>query len=156
MRLLRLKSSATLPVKMLPIYDILVDSARGSAAGGIVIGTSLILNWIIASENIPAALASAIEGVDISPLMFLIMVNVLVLLPGCLLDATTIILVIVRLFIPPYGILLFVINAVSGIPLRDIVREVLPFLAVLLAALPALILFPGIVLFLPRVFGYED
>lgn len=169
-------------LKLRTLYTILVDSARASAAVGIVIGASLILNYIIASENIPAALATVMEGLEVSPLMFLIAVNVLVLLLGCLLDATTIILVIVPLFIPtcnllgidlvhfgvvvvvncmiglitpPYGILLFVINAVTGIPLRDIVREVLPFLAVLVAALAALIFLPGIVLFLPRLFGYE-
>lgn len=169
-------------LKLRTLYTILVDSARASAAVGIVIGASLILNYIIASENIPAALAAVMEGLEVSPLMFLIAVNVLVLLLGCLLDATTIILVIVPLFIPtcnllgidlvhfgvvvvvncmiglitpPYGILLFVINAVTGIPLREIVREVLPFLVVLVAALAALIFVPDIVLFLPRLFGYE-
>jgi TRAP-type C4-dicarboxylate transport system permease large subunit len=98
------------------------------------------------------------------------------------LDATTIILVIVPLFIPtckalgidlvhfgvlvvvnsmiglitpPYGILLFVINAVTGIPLREIIREVWAFLAVLIAALLLMILAPDLVLWLPRVFGYQ-
>ena len=164
------------------LYDVLLDSARSSAAVGLVIGSALILNYIVASENIPAALAQYLGDVDVSPLVFLLAVNALVLVLGCLLDATTIILVIVPLFIPtcnllgidlvhfgvvivvncmiglitpPYGILLFVINAVTGIPLRDIIREVLPFLAVLVAALLAMILCPGIVLFLPRLFGYE-
>lgn len=170
----------TLKVKTL--YSILVDSARSSAAVGIVIGGALILNYIVASENIPAALASYLDDVDVSPIVFLLAVNLLLLGLGCLLDATTIILVIVPLFIPtckllgidlvhfgvvvvvncmiglitpPYGILLFVINAVTGIPLRDIIREVVPFLIVLVGALLAITLFPGIVLFLPRLLGYE-
>jgi tripartite ATP-independent transporter DctM subunit len=42
-------------LKLRTLYAILVDSARASAAVGIVIGASLILNYIIASENIPAA-----------------------------------------------------------------------------------------------------
>ncbi|WHZ33346.1 TRAP transporter large permease [Sagittula sp. MA-2] len=169
-------------LKLKTLYTILVDSARSSAAVGIVIGGALILNYIVASENIPSALAAYLVDVNVSPLMFLLAVNVLILLLGCLLDATTIILVIVPLFIPtcnllgidlvhfgvvivvncmiglitpPYGILLFVINAVTGISLRDIIAEVLPFLAVLLAALLAMIFFPGIVLFLPRLMGYD-
>ncbi|MBU2487390.1 MAG: TRAP transporter large permease subunit, partial [Alphaproteobacteria bacterium] len=100
---------------------------------------------------------------------------------GCVLDATTIILVIIPLFLPacnemgidlvhfgvvavvncmiglitpPYGILLFVINAVTRIPLREIIGEIWAFLFVLIMALAALILFPGIVLWLPRMFGY--
>ncbi|WP_417740938.1 TRAP transporter large permease [Salipiger sp.] len=169
-------------LKVRTLYSILVDSARSSAAVGIVIGGALILNYIVASENIPAALASYLDDVDVSPIVFLLAVNLLLLGLGCLLDATTIILVIVPLFIPtckllgidlvhfgvvvvvncmiglitpPYGILLFVINAVTGIPLRDIIREVVPFLIVLVGALLAITLFPGIVLFLPRLLGYE-
>ena len=163
------------------LYRILVDSARSSAAVGIVIGGALILNYVVASENIPNILAQQLVGLDIHPLVFLLAVNILLLLLGCVLDASTIILVIIPLFIPtcrelgidlvhfgvvavvncmiglitpPYGILLFVINAVTGIPLEEIIREIWLFLAVLLAALLALILFPGLVLWLPRLFGY--
>lgn len=163
------------------LYSILVESARSSAAVGIVIGGALILNYVVASENIPTLLAAQLVGLDIHPLAFLVMVNVLLLLLGCVLDATTIILVIIPLFIPtcrelgidlvhfgvvavvncmiglitpPYGILLFVINAVTRIPLNEMIREIWPFLGVLLAALSALILFPGLVLWLPQVFGY--
>lgn len=163
------------------LYGILVESARSSAAVGIVIGGALILNYVVASENIPTILAAQLVGLDVHPLAFLVMVNILLLLLGCVLDATTIILVIIPLFIPtcrelgidlvhfgvvavvncmiglitpPYGILLFVINAVTRIPLNEIIREIWPFLGVLLAALAALILFPGLVLWLPRAFGY--
>ena len=169
-------------LKLRTLYDILVESARSSAAVGIVIGGALILNYIVASENIPSALAAYLVDVNVSPIVFLLAVNVLILALGCLLDATTIILVIVPLFIPtcnllgidlvhfgvvivvncmiglitpPYGILLFVINAVTGISLREIISEILPFLLVLVGALLAMIFFPSIVLFLPRLLGYE-
>lgn len=163
-------------------YHILVESARSSAAVGLVIGGALILNFIVASENIPAMMAAAMVDLNISPLAFLLAVNLLILLLGCVLDATTIILVIIPLFLPtcrelgidlvhfgvvavvncmvglitpPYGILLFVINAVTRIPLAEIIHEVLPFLAVLIAALLVLILVPDLVLFLPRMLGYQ-
>ena len=163
-------------------YHILVESARSSAAVGLVIGGALILNFIVASENIPSMMAAAMVDLNISPLAFLLGVNLLILLLGCVLDATTIILVILPLFIPtcrelgidlvhfgvvavvncmvglitpPYGILLFVINAVTRIPLAEIIREVLPFLAVLVMALLVLILVPDLVLFLPRMLGYQ-
>ncbi|MCB2120595.1 MAG: TRAP transporter large permease [Rhodobacteraceae bacterium] len=163
-------------------YRILVDSARSSAAVGLVIGGALILNYIVASENIPNLLAGWLVALDVSPLVFLLGVNLLLLVLGCLLDATTIILVIIPLFLPtcrnlgidlvhfgvvavvncmiglitpPYGILLFVINAVTGISLREMIAEIWPFLAVLMLALLAMILVPGIVLFLPRLAGYE-
>lgn len=168
-------------LKPAALYAILVDSARSSAAVGLVIGGALILNYIVASENIPSMVARQLVGLDVSPLAFLIGVNVLILLLGCVLDATTIILVIIPLFLPscrelgidlvhfgvlavincmiglitpPYGILLFVINAVTRIPLGAIIGEIWPFLGVLLAALLALVLLPDLVLFLPRLFGY--
>ncbi|HHI82842.1 MAG TPA: TRAP transporter large permease subunit, partial [Rhizobiales bacterium] len=59
------------------------------------------------------------------------------------------------LITPPYGILLFVINAVTGIPLRHIIRDVLPFLAALLFCLAILVLAPDIVLWLPKLLGYK-
>lgn len=163
------------------LYRILVESARSSAAVGLVIGGALILNYVVASENIPNLVAQALVGLDVSPIVFLLGVNILFLLLGCILDATTIILVIIPLFLPtcrelgidlvhfgvvavincmiglitpPYGILLFVINAVTQIPLREIIGEIWAFLGVLILALLVLVLVPDIVLWLPRMFGY--
>ncbi|WP_435140717.1 TRAP transporter large permease [Pseudopelagicola sp. nBUS_19] len=163
------------------LYGILVESARSSAAVGLVIGGALILNYVVASENIPSMLAQRLVGLDVNPILFLLSVNLLLLLLGCVLDATTIILVIIPLFLPtcrelgidlvhfgvvavvncmiglitpPYGILLFVLNAVTRIPLSEIIREIWSFLIALLVALLALVLFPNLVLWLPRVFGY--
>jgi tripartite ATP-independent transporter DctM subunit len=164
------------------LYQVFVDSARSSASVGIVIGGAFILNFIVISEQIPQAISIMFDGFDVHPIVFLLAVNVLILLLGCVLDATTIILVIVPLFIPtcealgidlvhfgvlvvvnsmiglitpPYGILLFVINAVTDIPLREIIAEIWAFLAVLIAALMLMMLLPDMVLWLPRVMGYN-
>ena len=164
------------------LFQIFVDSARSSAAVGVVIGGAFILNYIVISENIPGALTLLLQGLDVSPLMFLICINILVLLLGCFLDATTIILVIVPLFIPvckalgidlihfgvlvvvnsmiglitpPYGILLFVINAITGISLKEIISEIWMFIGVLIIALIIMTLFPGLILWLPEMFGYK-
>ncbi len=169
-------------IKLKTLYEIFVESARSAASVGLVIGASMILTYIVIQENVPQAISDIFAGADISPLMFMLLVNILVLLLGCILDATVIILVIIPLFIPtcrelgidlvhfgvlivvnsmiglitpPYGILLFVINAVTGIPLKEIISEIWAFLAILLAALLAMILIPDIVLWLPRMFGYQ-
>jgi TRAP-type C4-dicarboxylate transport system permease large subunit len=119
--------------------------------------------------------------VDISPLTFMLLLNVLFLILGCLLDASTIILVILPVFIPtakalgidlvhfgvvsvvncmiglitpPYGVLLFVLNAITGIQTRTIVNSIFPWIAVLVACLLAMIFFPDIVLYIPKKFGY--
>jgi len=164
------------------LYEILVESARSSAAVGVVIGGAFILNYIVIAENIPSYMSSILTGIDMHPLMFLVLINIFVLILGCFLDATTIILVIVPLFIPackalgidlvhfgvlvvvnsmiglitpPYGILLFVINAVTGIPIKEIISEIWIFFITLIAALITLIIFPDMVLWLPRIMGYS-
>ncbi len=169
-------------IKLKTLYHVFVESARSAASVGLVIGASMILTYVVVQENIPQMLSSILDGADISPLTFLFMINVLVLLLGCILDATVIILVIVPLFIPtcqalgidlvhfgvlivvnsmiglitpPYGILLFVINAVTGIPLKEIISEIWAFLGVLIIALLVMIVAPDIVLWLPRLFGYQ-
>ncbi|MGL4496723.1 MAG: TRAP transporter large permease subunit, partial [Beijerinckiaceae bacterium] len=151
------------------------------ASVGLVIGAALVFNYIVASENIPAQVSAALKGLDISPMAFMIGMNVLFLILGCLLDASTIILVIIPIFIPtckalgidlvwfgvvavvncmiglitpPYGILLFVINATTGIPLRVIIADIWPWVAVLIGCLAVMIAFPEIVLFVPKLFGY--
>lgn len=168
-------------LKLKTLYDVFVESARSAASVGLVIGASMILTYVVIQENIPQLISAMLSGIDLSPLLFLLLVNILVLLLGCVLDATVIILVIVPLFIPtcqalgidlvhfgvlvvvnsmiglitpPYGILLFVINAVTGIPLKEIIREIWAFLGILLVALGVMILFPDIILWLPRTLGY--
>jgi TRAP-type C4-dicarboxylate transport system permease large subunit len=127
-------------------------------------------------------MSTILTGIDMHPLLFLLLINIFVLVLGCFLDATTIILVIVPLFIPackalgidlvhfgvlvvvnsmiglitpPYGILLFVINAVTGIPIKEIIAEIWIFFITLIAALITLIIFPDMVLWLPRLMGYS-
>lgn len=163
------------------IRSVMHDSVRSSASVGLIIGSALIFNYIVASENIPAQVQQLMKGVDISPIAFLLLLNLLFLVLGCILDASTIILVIIPVFIPtvkalgidlvhfgvvavvncmiglitpPYGVLLFVLNAVTGIPLKVIIEAIWPWVAVLVVALLIMILFPSTVLWLPRQFGY--
>jgi tripartite ATP-independent transporter DctM subunit len=163
------------------IIEVMRESSRSSASVGLVIGAAMIFNYIVASENIPADVSHALKGLEISPLAFMLAVNVLFLILGCLLDASTIILVIIPILIPtckalgidlvwfgvvsvvncmiglitpPYGILLFVINATTGIPLRVIISDIWPWVAVLVVCLVLMIIFPDIVLWLPKMFGY--
>lgn len=160
---------------------VMFESVRSSASVGLVIGGALILNYIVASEGIPAQLADLLKGMDVSPTGFMVACNLLLLALGCVLDASTIILVIVPLFLatcralgidlvyfgvivvvncmiglitPPYGVLLFVINGTTGIKLSEMIKEIWPFLIALLIALTLMVAFPQIILWLPQQFGY--
>ena len=163
-------------------YDSVLSSARTTASIGMLIAGALVFNYVVTVENIPASLSIWLAGFDLSPLAFLLMVNVILLVLGCLLEGTTILLVIVPVFIPtaqalgidlvhfgivcvvnimlglitpPYGLLLFVMTTISGCSLGQIVREILPFLIALLVALLLITLVPDLSLWLPRLFGYN-
>lgn len=163
-------------------FALLLESARSSAGIGVLIGSAVILNYIVASENVPAVVGNALSDAGLSPLAFILIVNVVLLLLGMILDVAVIILVIMPIFIPtanalgidpiyfgvlavtnamiglitpPFGMTLFVTNAVVGIPMRAMQREIWQFVAILALGLLAMILVPEIVLWLPRLVGYQ-
>lgn len=163
-------------------YDSLLASAKTTASIGMLIAGALVFNYVVTVENIPSALSAWLAGFDLSPLGFLLLVNLVLLVLGCLLEGTTILLIVVPVLIPtanalgidmvhfgvvcvvnimlglitpPYGLLLFIMTNISGCSLRQIVREILPFLFALLVALLLITLLPGLSLWLPRLFGYN-
>jgi len=148
---------------------------------GMLIAGAMVFNFVITSENIPRTLSAMLKAHEMSPIVFLLAVNILLLILGCFLEGTTIILVILPVLIPtaqslgidlvhfgvmcvinimiglvtpPYGLLLFMMNKIADVPLRDMVREVMPFLYVMIGALFLIAYVPGLVLWLPRLLGY--
>lgn len=168
-------------VKARDVYHALRTSARITVSIGMLIAGALVFNFVITVENIPRTLSTVLAGYELSPLLFLLVVNVLLLVLGCFLEGTTIILVILPVLLPtaqalgidpvhfgviavtnimlglvtpPYGLLLFMMTKIADVPLREIVREVMPFLYVMIGALAVIVLSPDLVLFLPRLLGY--
>jgi tripartite ATP-independent transporter DctM subunit len=164
------------------VYRSLVTSARITISIGMLIAGALVFNYVITVENIPKTLSAALQAFQLSPWMFLLAANLLLLLLGCFLEGTTILLVIVPVLLPtaaalgidpvhfgvvvvvnimiglvtpPYGLLLFMMVKIADIPLRDLVREVMPFLYVMIGALAIMTFVPEVVLFLPRLLGYK-
>ena len=118
---------------------------------------------------------------NLSPFGFLVGTNILFLILGCFLDTSIMLLVMVPILLPaanalgidlvhfgvvlvvnmmiglvtpPFGMLLFVINALAGVPLKGMIREAWLFIGVLIVVLALITVFPQIVLWLPQQFGY--
>jgi TRAP-type C4-dicarboxylate transport system permease large subunit len=140
-----------------------------------------MLNYAFTAEGVPQSLALWVDALKLSPLFFLLLVNLLFLVLGCFLDVSVLLLVFVPMLLPavrslgidlvhfgvlvvlnmmiglitpPFGMLLFVTKALTGIPIGAMVREGRLFLAMLLALLIAITVFPQIVLWLPQTMGY--
>jgi TRAP-type transport system large permease protein len=164
------------------LIDVLIGSARATAVVAMVIAGAFLFNYIVSAERVPMLLGGWLATVEIPPLAFLLAINLLFLALGCLVDTLLMLLVIVPILMPsvralgidtvhfgvviivnmmiglitpPYGELLFVISGVTGIRLQAMIREIWPFLFVLIGALLLMVLFPDLVLWLPRQFGYR-
>ena len=160
---------------------VVLDSTRSSAVITLILAGSFILNYAFTSEGVPQAMAQWVAGMQLTQLQFLLLVNLLFLALGCFLDVSVLLLVFVPMLLPaarllsvdlvhfgvlvvlnmmiglihpPFGMLLFVTKALTGIPIGDMMREGWPFLLMLLALLLAITVFPQIVLWLPHTMGY--
>jgi len=163
------------------LVSVLSESARSSAVVGIIICGAFLFNYVLATEQIPALIADWFTSLGLGPLSFLLVVNLVFLVLGCLLDTTTLLLVLVPLLLPvaravgvdlvhfgvvivlnmmiglltpPYGVLLFVLSGLAGTPVKEIVRELVPFILALVAVLFLITFVPSLVLALPILAGY--
>ncbi|HUQ74938.1 MAG TPA: TRAP transporter large permease [Burkholderiales bacterium] len=157
------------------------ETARQTAVILLMICGAFAVNYAVTAEQLDKTLAAWIAGLGLSPLAFLVTVNLVFLVLGCFIDATTMLLVLVPVLLPsvaalgidpvyfgvvivvnitiglvtpPYGLLLFVLAALTRIPLREIIGECWGLIGSLVAALALMVAFPGIVMWLPRVLGY--
>jgi tripartite ATP-independent transporter DctM subunit len=164
------------------VYQSLARSARVTISIGMLIAGALVFNYVVTAENIPKALAALLKGYELSPLAYLLVVNLLLLVLGCFLEGTTVLLIVVPVLLPtaqalgidpvhfgvvavmnimiglitpPYGLLLFMMVKIAEVPLAALVREVLPFLGAMIGALALITFVPDLVLFLPRLVGYK-
>jgi C4-dicarboxylate transporter, DctM subunit len=169
-------------VSLRSVYHSLLTSARTTISIGMLIAGALVFNYVITIENIPKTIAAMLKAHELSPFAFLVAANLILLVLGCFLEGTTILLVIVPVLLPtaqalgidqvhfgvvavvnimvglvtpPYGLLLFMMMKISGVPLKELVREVMPFLGVMFIALALITFIPDLVLFLPRLLGYK-
>ena len=163
------------------LESVLFSSAKTTASIGLMVGGTYVLNYIVTNEGVPQMIAQFLANLSVGKYLFLFIVNIVILLLGCFLDANTVMLIFIPLLLPacrmlgvdlvhfgvvvsintmiglitpPYGILIFVINNITNEKIGEIVKELIPFLIMHISLLMVLTFIPDIVLFLPRVFGY--
>lgn len=163
------------------LVEALIATVKESAIVGVTIAGAFMIGFAITNEQFPALLADWVLNAEMSALTLLIAISVLFLLLGCILDVSVMLLILVPLLIPavvysgidlvhfgiviiinimiglitpPYGLLLFVMANLTDTPLKEIMIEIIPFVAVLIGVLFLLVLFPQLVLWLPQTLGY--
>ncbi len=165
--------------KIKDITTICQDSAVLSACLLFILSCAMTFIWLLTAEQIPQQLADIIIFHIHNAWMFLLTVNILFFVVGCFMDDVSAMLILAPLFLetldryginlvhfgvvmvlniemgmltPPFGLNLFVASGITGEPLVNIAKGVLPFLAIMIACLLIVTYVPWISLVLPDLF----
>ncbi|KKM09117.1 C4-dicarboxylate ABC transporter permease [Clostridiales bacterium PH28_bin88] len=160
--------------------DSLVEAALLSAIVMILLGGATTFGRLLTLERIPEQLSAWMLSITQTPIIIMLMINFALLISGMFIDTISNVVLFSPLFVPivmkagydpvyfgvimtvnlcigfltpPLGMNLFVAQGVAKVPFENIVKEVLPHLAVLIIALALMLFFPQIVTWLPEVLG---
>lgn len=160
------------------LWRIFVQSGLDSAVVMIIIAFAGAFGWLMAVSGLPREIAAWIGGYSSNPLIILMLINGLLLIVGCFMEAIAAMIILIPVLVPivqaagvdlihfglvmvfnlmlglltpPVGILLYICGNFAGVKIEKVVREVLPFLAVGLGVLLLITLFPKLVLWLPQL-----
>jgi len=169
----------TLTPRML--YQTLCEAAVLSGAVMLVTAAAHVMGYAFTYEQLAQSILSPLAEMDLSPVMFLILLSAVMIVAGTFLDGIAMIFIIVPLFYPaitllgidpvhfgmvvvlcwgigqqtpPVGAALFITSVIAKVDMLSLTRANLPFIAVMVLVLLAVILFPdALVLWLPRALG---
>jgi len=154
------------------------DTALQTGAITILTGAASVFSYIVAREQMPAMIADFLLNITMNKYYILFIFNVLFLVLGMFLDTSTLQFVFLPMVIPivsavgidmvhfgvviclnmmiglstpPFGFLLFIVAGISKTPLKDIIREVLPMVGILIILLFLITFIPDLVMFIPRM-----
>ncbi|MCW2309023.1 TRAP transporter large permease [Rhodobium gokarnense] len=162
-------------IKVSDLPRIFVESARGTSSVLFILSGALFVGFLATLAGIPQSIVHAIEVLDLSPLAFLAITSIILIVLGCFLDGFTLLTVVAPLLLPsvvslginpihfaivlvlnieiaaitpPIGLNLFVIAGISGTTMQEVVVGSTPFVLALFAVLVVVMLFPTLSLIL--------
>ena len=161
------------------LWKIIKKSASNTATLALLAGTSMLFSYIISLEQVPRAVSTLVMGITENKYLFLMVVNVVFLLLGCVLDVSTIQLVFIPMVLPlvkafgidmvhfgviiclnmmiglstpPFGMLLFIVTGLGKTKISGVIREIIPMILVMIGLLLLITYVPQIVMWIPDNF----
>ncbi|PIE36260.1 L-dehydroascorbate transporter large permease subunit [candidate division KSB3 bacterium] len=161
------------------IPGILFNTAKTTAVVLFLCGMAMATAWLLTRARVPFALANLLTSFTSSPIIILLIANVLLFLVGFVMDLTPAMLILapillpvmknigvdpvyfgvimsinlgIGLITPPVGTVLYVACGVADIKLEELVKAIIPFLFTLLTVLALLLAFPQLVMFIPNLY----
>jgi C4-dicarboxylate transporter DctM subunit len=163
-----------LPLSAVP--RIVIDSAISSAAILVLVGFANVFGWILVSERIPQAIASAVLSVTENKYVVILLINLLLLFVGMFMETIAALIILfvpllalaegvgveplhfatfavlnlmIGLTTPPVGVCLFVCANIAKLPLAPVIRAIMPFLATNIIVLLLVSYIPAFATWLP-------
>jgi len=160
------------------LYEILVESAVQSAVVMIIVACASLFAWIITTQGVAAMVSNYLLQISNSQFVYLLIINVVLLIAGCFIDAVSALYIFVPIMLPvamqlgydpialgivmtmnlaigqvtpPVGVNLYVACGISKISLKDISRKVVPFVIASVVALMLVTYIPKLSLWLPSM-----
>lgn len=165
-------------VKIKDLPSLLTDCASTTAVVMFLVGTSIAMSWVLAYENIPDKISTAMMALTENKYLLLILINLILLAVGTFMDMTPAILIFTPIFLPvvinlgmhpvhfgvimamnlsiglctpPVGTSLFIGCGIAQTTVSKIIPSLLPFFAAMIFALLLVTFIPDIALLLPRL-----
>ena len=162
------------------LKKLLIDSSVGSAVVMLIVSSASLFAWLLTTEGAAQAASAAMVDFSKNPWVILLIINVIVLIMGCFMDAISIFYISLPIFLPiikiynidpvwfgviltvnvaigqitpPVGVNLYVACNIADLSLTDISKTVLPFLYASCVALALITVIPALSLWLPKVLG---
>ncbi|MEM9673972.1 MAG: TRAP transporter large permease [Bacteroidota bacterium] len=169
-------------IKVSDLPGILIRTTLTTCIVLLMVAASIGLSWVMAYEEIPQNVSAALLTLSDSPILILLIINVILLFVGIFMDMTPAVLIFTPIFLPvvtqqlgidpvhfgiilivnlcvglctpPVGTVLFIGCSVANIKIQSVVRPLLPFFVAMIAVLLLVTYIPEISLWLPRQFGF--
>lgn len=162
------------------IFVIIKDSIKTTAGIMLLVGFANIFAWILATENIPQAIATSLLSITSNKIIILLLVNIVFLFAGMFLETISALLILVPVLLkvvtavgvdpiqfgliavlnlviglttPPVGVCLFVASDIGKVPLTQSIKGLMPFFVWMMIVLLSVTYIPAITLWLPSLLG---
>ncbi len=160
------------------LYAIMKKTVISSITVLIIIGSASVMTWLVISSGAPAKFATALTSVTSNRILLMLLINLILLIMGCFLEATSIITIMVPLLLPiakaigmdlvafgvivvlnamiglitpPVGLCLYISAGIAELPMSKVIKPTLLFMIPLVIVLLLISVFPGIVTYLPNL-----
>lgn len=167
-------------VKLKDLPQMLLQCGITTAVVFLLIGTSMAMSWVLASERVPQGIGTALLQASSNKIVLLLLINTILLFVGCFMDMTPAVLIFTPIFLPivellgihplhfgiimimnlciglctpPVGTCLFLGCSIGGTTVTKVLRHIVPFFIVMTVVLIITMYFPAISLWLPEMLG---